>query len=754
MMRAMPKKTTKDPYAAREARKYDEPIASREFLLGCLEAATGPLSFEQLAEVLKYRDETSQIALQRRLNAMIRDGQIFRNRKGEYGVVVQADLIPGRIVAHADGFGFLVPDAGGDDLFLAPKQMLTVLHGDRALVHESGQDRRGRREGKLVEVLERGLTEISGQFHCEGKLGFVTPQNQRLYQDILIPPGEEGKAKAGDFVVASIVEYPTKRAQAIGRVKEILGSELKPAIHIELAIRNFGLPHAWSPEVEQEISGLGTEVPKKQLAGRFDVRHLPLVTIDGEDARDFDDAVYCEPIESGWRLLVAIADVSAYVKTGTALDAEAYDRSTSTYFPDRVVPMLPEVLSNGLCSINPKVDRLCMLCEMEITRKGKLGRTQFHEAVMRSHARLTYTEVAAMLDGDRALAKTYHDILPHLKNLQGLYQALAKARRRRGAIDFESTETRFEFDVEGAVKAIVPVVRNIAHKMIEECMITANIAAARFLEKHKMPALYRVHAGPADVKLEALRLFLSDLNLSLDGDEDPSPKDFAKLLKEARQRPDAEVIQTVMLRSLKQAVYQPGNEGHFGLALDKYAHFTSPIRRYPDLLVHRAIRHVLTGGKARQYEYSQVDMERHGHHCSNNERRADEASWDVIEALKCEYLKDHVETEFDGVVGGVNSFGLFVELTGLGISGLVHVTALGHDYFHHDAVHHRLVGDNTGITFRIGEIMRVRLIRVDVDERKIDLEPVNLPKKLLSAPTRKPKPGKGGGGHRRGRRRR
>ena len=754
MMRAMSKKTPKDPYAKREAARYEQPIASREFLLECFEKSHGPLLFEQLTYLLKYDNEEAQVALQRRLNAMVRDGQLFRNRNGEFAVVSQADLIAGSVIAHADGFGFLVPDEGGDDLFLAPKQMVTLLHGDRALVRESGRDRRGRREGKLIEILERGLKEISGQYHCEGKLGFVTPQNRRLYQDILVPPGEEGEAKPGDFVVVSIQEYPTRRAQAIGRVKEILGNDLKPSIHIELAIRNFGLPHVWSDDVERETAGLNENIDEKQIAGRFDVRDLPLVTIDGEDARDFDDAVYCEPTKNGWRLLVAIADVSAYVKPGTALDTEAYARSTSTYFPDRVVPMLPEILSNGLCSINPDVNRLCMLCEMEISRKGKLHRTRFHEAVMRSHARLTYNKVAAMLiDGDKALLKQYKTVVPHLENLRNLYKVLAKARRHRGAIDFETTETSFEFDDNGEVTGIVPIVRNEAHKLIEECMITANIAAARFLEKHKMPALYRVHGGPAGDKLEALRMFLADVGLSLGGKDEPSPKDYSALLKEARERPDAHVIQTVMLRSLKQAVYQPGNEGHFGLALKHYAHFTSPIRRYPDLLVHRAIRHVLQGGKAKSYQYSQADMEKHGHHCSNNERRADEASWDVIEALKCEYLRDHVEEEFEGVIGGVNSFGLFVELNGFDISGLIHVTSLGHDYFHHDAIHHRLVGEHSGVTFQIGEVIRVRLIRVNVDDRKIDLEPVDLPEKLKNiSPYKKKGRKKAKGLRRRGRR--
>lgn len=754
MMRAMSKKSLQDPYADREAAKYEQPIVSREFLLETFQEAQGPLLFEHLTYLLKYNDPEQQIALQRRLGAMVRDGQLFRNRRGQYAVVTQADLIAGVVIGHADGFGFLKPDRGGDDLFLSPKQMRTLMHGDRALVCESGRDRRGRREGKLVEVIERGMREVSGHYYKEGGFGFVAPENQRLSQDILIPPGQEGGAQHGDIVVARIDEYPTRRSHAIAHVSEVLGNSLSPAMHIELAIRKFGLPYEWSEEVLSSLSDLQDTLPDTEIARRRDVRDVPLVTIDGEDARDFDDAVYCEPTSKGWKLLVAIADVSWYVQPGTALDTEAYERSTSTYFPNRVVPMLPEVLSNGLCSINPDVDRFCMLCEMEISRKGKLIRTRFDQAVMRSHARLTYTKAAAMLIAqDEALCHEYRDILPHLQHLYELYGVLANARQRRGAIAFESDETQFVFDKNGAVVDVVPLVRNEAHKIIEECMITANIATARYLEKHDMPALFRVHGGPAEDDLASLREFLAELGLSLGGGETPTPKDYDRLLNDTRDRPDAHVIQTVLLRSLKQAVYQPGNEGHFGLSLDSYAHFTSPIRRYPDLLVHRAIRHLIEGGNAGNYRYSLSDMEKAGVQCSSHERRADEASWDVIEALKCQFLSDRVEEEFEGVVGGVNNFGLFVDLDGLGISGLVHITALGHDYFHHDPVRHRLVGEHTGVAFRLGESLRVRLIRVDVDGRKIDLEPVTLPKALQKTAEYKPKKPGGRGSHRRGRRR-
>ena len=728
------KAALKDPQAAQEAARYEQPIASRELLLKLFADAKGPLDFEQLATQLGYTAEDRLIALQRRLGAMVRDGQLFRNRLGEFAVVSQADLIVGTVIGHADGFGFLKPDAGGDDLFLSPRQMKILMHGDHALVRQSGLDHRGRREAKLVEVLERCTTEVSGHYYREAGLGFVVPQNKRFTQDVLIVPGKEGAARHGDIVVAKILEYPSKRSQAQAEVQEVLGGELTPSMHTEMAIRNFGLPHQWSDQVEAELSLVQDKLPADEIRRRRDVRELPLVTIDGEDARDFDDAVYCEPSENGWRLFVAIADVSWYVQAGTGLDEAASERGTSTYFPNRVVPMLPELLSNGLCSINPQVDRFCMLCEMQISKQGKLIRSRFDEAVMQSHARLTYTEVAAMLvDNDSALRKRHADLLPHLESLQDLHEALDRARRARGAIDFGSTETRFVFAEDGSIAAVEPLHRNVAHKLIEACMISANIAAARFLEKQRMPALYRVHKGPEAEDLDKLRQFLRELGLSLGGGESPTPKDYAVLIKESKDRPDAHVIQSVMLRSLKQAVYEAGNNGHFGLALDAYAHFTSPIRRYPDLLVHRAIRHVLQGGKHKDYSYSQADMEKAGQHCSMLERRADEASWDVIEALKCEYLEHHVEDEFDGIVSGVNSFGLFVDLGELNISGLVHVTALGRDYFHFDPVHHRLLGEHSRITFQLGEPIRVRLVRVDVDERKIDLEPVSLPKALQNS---------------------
>jgi ribonuclease R len=496
-------------------------------------------------------------------------------------------------------------------------------------------------------------------------------------------------------------------------------------MEIDIAIRSHGLPHVWPAEVEEELKAFGHEVPKAQYKGREELRSLPLVTIYGADAKDFDDAVYCEKKSKGWRLLVAIADVSAYVTPGSALDAEATSRGTSVYFPGRVVPMLPELLSNGLCSLNPDVDRLCMVCEMYVNREGKITRSRFLEGVMRSHARLTYDEVAAMLlEGDEALRGRHADLLPHLDELHNLYQVLRTAREARGAIDFDTTETRIVFGPGKKIDRILPVERNDAHKLIEECMIAANVAAARFVGRNKTPALYRVHDAPSGDKLTDLREFLAGVGLSLGGGDKPSPKDYEAVIRRVEGRPDQHLIHTVLLRSMSQAVYSPDNNGHFGLALDTYAHFTSPIRRYPDLLLHRAIRHLLRGGKPRDFDYTKEDMVTLGESCSATERRADEATRDAESWLKCEYMMDKVGEEFDGIISTVTSFGLFVELQGIYVEGLAHVTSLGDDYYHFDPVRRRMQGERTGRIFGLADPIRVKVVRVSLDDRKIDFEPV------------------------------
>ncbi|WP_210395872.1 ribonuclease R [Motiliproteus sediminis] len=753
---------SRDPHADREARNYDNPIPSREFILDLLRERGKPLKREQLAAELKLFDDEQQEALRRRLRAMERDGQVIRDRKGGYGLVTHMDLIAGRVIGHRDGYGFLVRDEGGDDLFLHNRQMRKVFDGDRVLVRISGLDHRGREEAKIVEVLERNTKQLVGRLRVDQGICILLPENNRISNEILIADDDRRGAEDGQYVLAEITQYADRVSMIRARVVEVLGDHMAPGMEIDVAIRNHDIPHVWPTAVTQAASKLGAEVAEADKANRIDLRNTPLVTIDGEDARDFDDAVYAEARKGGgWRLFVAIADVSHYVTPGSALDQEAENRATSVYFPGQVVPMLPEALSNGLCSLNPDVDRLAMVCEMTISARGNLSSYCFYEAVIRSHARLTYTQVGALLEEPESetgqqLIGDHEALVPHLIELHSLYKALRRARYERGAIDFETTETKIQFGQERKIERIVPVVRNDAHKLIEECMLCANVATARFLQKLKIPALYRVHEGPKAKKLESLRTFLGELGLDLGGGDKPTPAHYDKLLSSIGERPDAHVVQTMMLRSLSQAVYTPDNQGHFGLSYPAYAHFTSPIRRYPDLLVHRAIRSVIhspeSGGlltramksvtgrgsdpvrrlkgapvqePAKSYPYDMAAMVALGEHCSMAERRADAASWDVQAWLKCEYMQDCIGNEFVGVVNGVTNFGLFVELKDIYVEGLIHVTALAGDYYHFDAAKQRLTGERTRVSYRLGDELLVKVVRVDLDERKIDFELVD-----------------------------
>ena len=738
-----------DPEAAREAEKYENPIPSRELILHHLAERGSPASREQLVEEFGLGTEDQIEALRRRLRAMERDAQLIYTRRGTYAPVDKLDLIAGRVSGHRDGFGFLIPDDGSDDLFLSPAQMRLVFDGDRALARVSGLDRRGRREGALVEVVSRAHETIVGRYFEEGGIGFVQADNPKVQQEVLVTPGRNGGARVGQFVEIKITHWPTARFQPQGDVVEVLGNYMAPGMEIDVALRSYDIPHVWPEAVEKEAARLKPEVEDKHKANRVDLRHLPFVTIDGEDARDFDDAVYCEPtgrikmFSGGWRLYVAIADVSSYVKIDSALDAEAQVRGNSVYFPERVIPMLPEELSNGLCSLNPHVDRLAMVCEMTISKSGQMVDYKFYEAVIHSHARLTYNKVSTMLEHSRtaeakALRGEYGQVLPHLKQLYALYQVLLAGRHTRGAIDFETQETRIVFGEDRKIAEIRPTTRNDAHKLIEECMLAANVATAEFLKKHEVPALFRVHDGPPPERLEKLQAFLGELGLALHkGKEGPTPKDYQALLERIKDRPDFQLIQTVMLRSLSQAVYTSDNHGHFGLNYPAYTHFTSPIRRYPDLLVHRAIRsvirskretpHVVRAGaaampKARIYPYDEAALEQLGEQCSMTERRADEATRDVVNWLKCEFMKDRVGEVFPGIITATTGFGLFVALTDIYVEGLVHVSALPGDYYHYDQVHHRLTGERTGRSFRLGDTVQVRVMRVDLDERKIDFE--------------------------------
>ena len=657
---------------------------------------------------------------------MERDGQIIRNRRGEFGLVDRMDLVTGRVIGHRDGFGFVQPDDASPDLFLSPRQMRSLMHGDRVVARVTKVDRDGRREGALVEVIERGVGKVVGRLWRESGVTFVRPHNSRIHHDVLVPPDPSSEARDGDYVVARITEPPTRRHPPIGVVEDVLGHRMLPGMAIDVAIRTWELPCEWTDAVGSETAALPTEVRGADVEGREDLRGLGFVTIDGEDARDFDDAVYCEPTARGWRLVVAIADVSAYVHPGTALDEEARLRGNSVYFPDRVIPMLPESISTGLCSLRPHEDRLCLACELIVTGSGRVHRSRFFEGVIRSRARLSYTEVAAALEPGNPEARARMGTpVPMLDALRDVHGALRRARDERGAIDFDMTETRVVLGPDGRVERLEAAGRNVAHRIIEECMVAANVAAARFLERHRLPVLYRIHEGPSPDKVEELRVFLDEFGLKLGGDDAPEPRHFAAVIESAARRPDAHLVQTVLLRSLSQARYAPGNVGHFGLAHRAYLHFTSPIRRYPDVIAHRAIRHVLRHGRPGDFEPARgSSLAALGDHCSMAERRADDATRDAVAWLKCEFMLDKLGETFDATITGVAAFGVFASLDDVFVEGLVHVSALGSDYFHFDPVRHQLSGERSRRTYRLGDRMRVRAASVDLDERRIDFEPV------------------------------
>ncbi len=660
-------------------------------------------------------------------------------------------------MGHRDGHGFVSRDGQSGDIYLAPNEMRAVLHKDRVKVQIIRTDRRGRPEGRVTEILARSPTPIIGRLLQEGGAWLVAPEDKRYGQDVLIPKGALATAKPGQVVVVELTEMPALYGQPVGRICEVLGEVDDPGMEIEIAVRKYGVPHVFSDATLAQARSLPDRVMPKDRLNRVDLTDVPLVTIDGEDARDFDDAVFAEPCRvgrgKGWRLLVAIADVSHYVDNGSAIDVDAYDRATSVYFPRRVIPMLPEKLSNGLCSLNPEVERLCMVCDMLINAKGDIHAYQFYPAVMFSHARLTYTEVAAILSNTRGPeAAQRKAIVPQLLNLHDVYRALLQARQARGAVDFETTETQIVCDDLGRIEKIVARTRNEAHRLIEEAMLAANVCSAEFIAQGKQPGLFRVHEGPTLEKQEILRSYLKVMGVSKTISENPTPGEFQQIALATKDRPDAQQIHTMLLRSMQQAIYTPVNGGHFGLAFDAYTHFTSPIRRYPDLLVHRVIKAILHNGK---YQLPKLPLPGEAHakltkrladrkptgteaterpkptaaiaawqaaglHCSANERRADEASRDVEAWLKCKYMREHLGEEFAGLVSSVTSFGLFVTLESMYVEGLVHITELGGEYFRYDEARQELRGERTGIRYALGTRVQVQVSRVDLDGRRID----------------------------------
>ncbi len=683
--------------------------------------------------------------------------------------------IEGTVQGHRDGHGFVVCDTEQPDIYLPPNEMRAVLHKDRVKARVVRFDRKGRPEGRVLEIVERSNQPIIGRLLQESGVWLVAPEDKRYGQDILIPKGATGDAKAGQVVVVELVEPPALFGQPVGRVKEVLGEMDDPGMEIEIAVRKYSVPHEFSEACIALARGLPDKVRPQDKLNRVDLTDVPLVTIDGEDARDFDDAVYCEPAKigrgktaaNGWRLLVAIADVSHYVETGSAIDVDAYDRATSVYFPRRVIPMLPEKLSNGLCSLNPEVERLCMVCDMFVTTEGEVSAYQFYPAVMWSHARFTYTEVAAILANTRGpQAAKRKERVQDLLNLHDVYRALLKARQKRGVVDFETTETQIICDDNGRIEKIVPRTRNDAHRLIEEAMLAANVCSADFIGHSKHAGLFRVHEGPTPEKNETLRNYLKAVGVGMTISDDPKPGEFQAIANATKERPDAQQIHAMLLRSMQQAIYTPHNSGHFGLAFDAYTHFTSPIRRYPDLLVHRVIKAILSKGRyqlpklptpgeahaklSRRMEKSQaakqqatgekprkvsaegLAWEAAGLHCSANERRADEASRDVEAWLKCKYMREHLGEEYSGVVTAATGFGIFVTLDAMYVEGLVHITELGGEYFRFDEARQELRGERTGIRYAIGTRVQVQVSRVDLDGRRIDFRLVREGEALLA----------------------
>ncbi len=739
------------------------PIPSREELLGVLRKAAKPLNLNDIGMALKVKPEELD-GMSKRLQAMERDAQLKLDKQGRYTLNNQEQFISGRVTSHREGYGFLIPDDGSDDLFLPEREMQKVLHGDKVAARVTGTDRRGRLEGSIVEVLERANTHVIGRLLQENGVWLVAPEDKRFSQDVIVA-GSPGKAKAGQVVSIELTEQPSRYSQPMGKIVEVLGEIDDPGMEIEIAVRKFGVPHIFSAAAQAAAAKLPDKVRAADLKERVDLRDVPLVTIDGEDARDFDDAVYCEPIKVGrtkaHRLIVAIADVSHYVKPNDDLDVDALARSTSVYFPRRVIPMLPEKLSNGLCSLNPEVDRLTLVCDMVISNQGEISAYQFYPAVIHSAARFTYTEVAAILGNTKGPeAAKRGSLVTQLGDLYEVFKVLLAARQRRGAIEFETTETYIVSNAMGKIEKILPRTRNDAHRLIEECMLAANVCAANLLETYEHPGVFRIHAGPGAEKLTQLRNYLKPLGLFLSGGDSPTPHDYADLMQKIQGRPDTDLLQTMLLRSMQQAVYSPDNIGHFGLAYPAYAHFTSPIRRYPDLLTHRAIKAILAGkryqpkgidrsllstvmpgqrkakpaapiaakvekdkanNKAEKRDQQLEIWEALGLHCSANERRADEASRDVEAWLKCYFMKSRLGEVFTGTITGVTQFGIFVQLDDMFIEGLVHVTELGSDYFQFDEVRHELRGERTGMRYQITDKVKVQVTRVDLDARKIDL---------------------------------
>ena len=711
-----------DPEFAEQLKKYANPIPSRTALLDFLTKEKKILSQDKIATKIGIKNDEQHEALRRRLNAMINDGSLFINRKRGYGVRDKTDLIKGIVQAHADGFGFLVSSELEKDGFILPSEMRKVMDGDTVLASIQPGRRKNKEEAFIVEILERAHKTLAGKFFHKKGQGMVEPDNKTI-DDIIVPSGSEATANDGDYVTIMINEYANRHRPAFGEVIAVLGQKLNSRLAMELTMAAQNLPHDWPEVFEDAVKYIPTNVTDEDLTeGVVDIRKLPLVTIDGEDAKDFDDAVYAEKNTKGWRLIVAIADVSKYVSPNSEIDKEAYKRGTSVYFPGMVIPMLPLELSNGICSLNPHVDRMCMVCDMQINSQGQINSHKFYRGVMHSHARITYKQCWNYLDKQVKQDKWDTKVTNALDSMNDLYKAMTIEKTQRGAITFNSTDVHITIDGEGQVSSITPYERNDAHKLIEAFMIAANISAAQFVEKHKIPASYRVHDTPPLRKLTDLKAFLQSLGIKPNFSDPVAPKDFENIINQIQGRDDVALIESVLLRSQSLAAYEAENGGHFGLALEYYAHFTSPIRRYPDLMIHRAIDYIISAKKPNKYLYSAQKAIEMNIQCSLNERRAENASRDVDARLKCMYMEQFIGEEMTGIISGVTHFGVFVTLDNIMVDGLIHVTSLPNDYYHHEVIQHKLIGERSGHKFQLADKLKIKVATVSIDERKIDFE--------------------------------
>jgi ribonuclease R len=710
----------------RSADKTGVPVPSRSLIIKALSDHGAPMAVDDLFEDLSISKEETP-GFESRLNRMAGGGMLLRDRRDRLSLPEKMDMVLGRVLGHAQGFGFVIPDDGSDDLYLHPRQMQKVLHNDKVLAVVRRIDSRGRKEGAIVEAIIDPDKEIIGRYYKDAGAHFVKPDDVRETQEIVIPANATLNAKNGEVVVVKITQHPIEHRHVVGEVIELVGNEFEPGMETDIAIRKHELPNKFGDVIEQELEKMGVSLTSVKAdvntnGARTDIRQLPLVTIDGADARDFDDAVFAEKTKSGWRLIVAIADVSHYIKPGMALDTEAYDRGNSVYFPNRVIPMLPEALSNGICSLKPDEDRNCMVCDIHYSPEGEVQQYQFYPAVMFSHGRLTYDEMSQIVvERDEQAREKRGDLCKSLDQLYAFYETMQGQRQTRGTIDFDFPEPLFVFNEDQKIEKVVERDRNPAHRIIEECMLAANVCAAKFIDKNCKAGIYRNHEGPDEEALTDLRAFLSGFGIQLNGGDEPGAEHYAEVLKAIEGQADlAPLIQVVLLRSFKQAVYGSESAGHFALNYPQYTHFTSPIRRYPDLIVHRLIRSVLNQGATEHFGPKGKSLSQMGEHCSRTERRADEATRDVSDWLKAEFMQAYIGEEFSGKISGVKEFGLFVQLDKVFVDGLIHVTQLGSDYFHFDPNRFQMTGERTGKRFRLGDKLSVKVVSADPQSGKID----------------------------------